>query len=159
MQPGRAQPGPASSSESRTLSRANIKRRTSDRSRRAIAEPPESSDAPPTARRTLTKNSPQQGSSREMTPSEGIEVIKYTRTGRVSRANKGKRVHDCEECGKVRYFSFSGRNGSVQCVVVAITSDAFAAPGFTLNSSMASPTFFTSHASVHSSSGNLLTGL
>ena len=75
---------------------------TSDLPRSTLPELPESSNAPSTARRTLAGNSPQQGSSREMTPAEGVGAIKYTRTGRVSRANKGKRVHHCEECGKVR---------------------------------------------------------
>ena len=32
---------------------------------------------------------------------EASGSIKYTRTGRVSKATKGQRVHHCEECGKV----------------------------------------------------------
>lgn len=37
------------------------------------------------------------------TPPEAAQpgTIKYTRTGRVSKATKGQRVHHCEECGKV----------------------------------------------------------
>lgn len=101
MQPESRQPE-ISSPEQNTLSQSDRKRRTSDRSIRAVPERSEPSNAPATARRTVTRNSPQLGSSREMTPSEELEAIKYTRTGRVSRANKGKRVHHCEECGKVR---------------------------------------------------------
>lgn len=40
-----------------------------------------------------------------MTPPESSESIKYTRTGRVSKATKGQRVHHCEECGKVSILS------------------------------------------------------
>lgn len=122
MQPEGAQPE-ASPPEFRTSSQGNTKCRTSDRLRRAIAESPEPSDAPPTARRTLTRNSPQRGSSREMTPSEGTQVVKYTRTGRVSRANKGKRVHYCEECGKVRCSPSSLAAGRSVHFVIAITSE------------------------------------
>ncbi|KAK5731086.1 hypothetical protein LTR15_001024 [Elasticomyces elasticus] len=57
--------------------------------------------------RPLSRASPQrQGSSREndmqrsSTPPEGGS-IRYTRTGRVSKATKGQRVHQCEECGKL----------------------------------------------------------
>ena len=38
-----------------------------------------------------------------MTPPEGSVSVKYTRTGRVSKATKGQRIHHCEECGKVSY--------------------------------------------------------
>ena len=37
---------------------------------------------------------------RSSTPPEGGS-IRYTRTGRVSKATKGQRVHQCEECGKL----------------------------------------------------------
>lgn len=100
MQPESRQPEVPSPAHD-TLPQSNRRRRTSDRSIRAVPESSELSNAPIAARRPLTRNSPQQGSSREMTPSDGLEAIKYTRTGRVSRANKGKRVHQCEECGKV----------------------------------------------------------
>lgn len=33
-------------------------------------------------------------------------TVRYTRTGRVSKATKGQRVHGCEECGKVCTGSF-----------------------------------------------------
>ena len=77
----------------------NKRRRTSGHS--TIPERPESSNALPTGRPTLTRSSPQRGSSREMTPPEGSSTIKYTRTGRVSKATKGQRVHHCDDCGKV----------------------------------------------------------
>ncbi|KAI7350650.1 hypothetical protein KC354_g12733 [Hortaea werneckii] len=35
----------------------------------------------------------------ERSPSP-VGLVKYTRTGRVSKASKGQRVHSCEECGK-----------------------------------------------------------
>lgn len=54
------------------------------------------------------RRSPQRiGSSRERrsemerSPSPAGSV-RYTRTGRVSKAAKGQRVHACDECGKVR---------------------------------------------------------
>ncbi|SMR44095.1 unnamed protein product [Zymoseptoria tritici ST99CH_3D1] len=39
---------------------------------------------------------------RSMTPTDGSSTgsIKYTRTGRVSKAAKGQRIHHCDECGK-----------------------------------------------------------
>jgi len=37
---------------------------------------------------------------RSSTPPEGSSV-RYTRTGRVSKATKGQRVHHCDECDKV----------------------------------------------------------
>lgn len=45
------------------------------------------------------------GSSRDTMISSGTPPnatgLKYTRTGRVSKAFKGERVHGCDECGKV----------------------------------------------------------
>lgn len=100
-----------SAPEQNTVSQNNNKRRftTTDRSTRTISEQqPESSGAPSTGRRTLTRSSPQRGSSREMTPPESAGTIKYTRTGRVSKATKGQRVHNCEECGKVSRLGLRG---------------------------------------------------
>ena len=78
-----------------SVSQSNKRRRTSE-------QPPDSGHVLPAARRTLTTSSPQLGgSSREMTPPEGTGSTKYTRTGRVSKATKGQRVHHCDECGKV----------------------------------------------------------
>ena len=72
----------------------------------------ESTDAPSSSRSRPILNQPpsQRGSSRDTnemhrstTPPEASSsgTIKYTRTGRVSKATKGQRVHHCEECGKV----------------------------------------------------------
>lgn len=94
--PDRAPSGP----DDDTHSQANKRRRTSDRSTRTTQDL-ESLNAPPMGRRTLTTSSPQRGSSRDMTPPESAGSIKYTRTGRVSKATKGQRVHHCDECGKV----------------------------------------------------------
>ncbi|KAI7144294.1 hypothetical protein KC344_g5523 [Hortaea werneckii] len=33
-------------------------------------------------------------------PPSPVGLVRYTRTGRVSKASKGQRVHSCEECGK-----------------------------------------------------------
>ncbi|KAF7188630.1 Zinc finger protein [Pseudocercospora fuligena] len=71
----------------------------------------ESTDAPSSSRSRPILNQPpsQRGSSRDTnemhrstTPPEASSsgTIKYTRTGRVSKATKGQRVHHCEECGK-----------------------------------------------------------
>ena len=87
--------------EDDTLSQTSKRRRTYERSTRSNLERSESSNALSTGRRTLTTSSPQRGSSRDMTPPEGTGSIKYTRTGRVSKATKGSRVHHCDECGKV----------------------------------------------------------
>ena len=91
-----------SSPEPENRDRRHTQRRSSDKTiGRSVPQQLASSDATSSASRTLKRSSPQQPSSREMTPPEGPRPIKYTRTGRVSRANKGKRVHHCEECGKV----------------------------------------------------------
>ncbi len=94
--PDRAPSGP----DDDTLSQGNKRRRTSERSTRT-SQDLEIANAPPMARRTFTTSSPQRGSSRDMTPPESAGSIKYTRTGRVSKATKGQRVHQCDECGKV----------------------------------------------------------
>ena len=39
-------------------------------------------------------------SSQEVKPPQSTDGVKYTRTGRVSKATKGQRVHHCETCGK-----------------------------------------------------------
>jgi hypothetical protein len=103
-QPGSSAPDAADAAR-RSSTSSNKRRRTSDRSSLTI---PESSDANhargSASPRALIQNSPQMapGSSRDMTPPpEGSGSIKYTRTGRVSKATKGQRVHHCEDCGKV----------------------------------------------------------
>ncbi len=82
-----------------TQHRGSKRRRTSDRTELTV--PSEASDATSTARGSLMTSSPQPGSSREMSPPEGTGPVKYTRTGRVSKATKGQRIHQCDECGKV----------------------------------------------------------
>lgn len=94
--PDRAPSGP----DDDTLSQSNKRRRTSERSTRTPQDL-ELANTPLMGRRTLTTSSPQRGSSRDMTPPESAGSIKYTRTGRVSKATKGQRVHHCDECGKV----------------------------------------------------------
>ena len=88
-----------------TLSQGNKRRRTSERSTRTPQDL-ELANAQPMGSRTLI-NSPQRGSSRDMTPPESAGSIKYTRTGRVSKATKGQRVHHCDECGKVSCHGIS----------------------------------------------------
>jgi hypothetical protein len=97
--PDRVPPGP----DDETFSQGNKRRRTSDRSTRTTQDL-NPAKTPPMGRRTLTTSSPQRGSSRDLTPPESAGTIKYTRTGRVSKATKGQRVHHCEECGKVGSF-------------------------------------------------------
>ena len=38
---------------------------------------------------------------RQLSPDDVLGAVNYTRTGRVSKAKKGRRVHVCEACGKV----------------------------------------------------------
>ena len=109
------QPQP-SSPDYNALSHSNKRRRTRDQPTKVIQEQSESSNAPAAARRTLGRPSPEPNSSREMTPAEGLGAIKYTRTGRVSRANKGKRVHLCEDCGKVSSCPRITNMNTVDCV-------------------------------------------
>jgi len=80
-------------------------------------EPPQSTETllvagPQTTLRPSERSPLKRGSSRESdmhrssTPPDGSSsgAIKYTRTGRVSKATKGQRVHQCDECGKVSYL-------------------------------------------------------
>jgi len=39
----------------------------------------------------------------QMSP-EGQQQVNYTRTGRISKAKKGLKVHNCEACGKVSLY-------------------------------------------------------
>ena len=97
-------PNPPASAASAATGRSSStkRRRTSEHSSLAVPDQPDPNNArsSPTPR-VLTRGSPQRGSSREMTPPESSGSIKYTRTGRVSKATKGQRVHHCDECGKV----------------------------------------------------------
>jgi hypothetical protein len=90
---------------------ASKRRRQSPRSAKSSPEDADSSRNGPSASdsgtATLKKPAPsKRGSSRgsdmqrSPTPDE-TGAIKYTRTGRVSKATKGRRVHHCDECGKV----------------------------------------------------------
>ncbi|KAK1075688.1 hypothetical protein LTR74_000096 [Friedmanniomyces endolithicus] len=111
MQPEAASPGQGPS----TILKAESDSPTiappprSPRSARSVSEQPPESTEEPVASGTgpLPPGSPQlHGSSRESemqrssTPPDG-DSIRYTRTGRVSKATKGQRVHQCEECGKL----------------------------------------------------------
>lgn len=49
--------------------------------------------------KTLTAES-DAGSSRTLRRSPNMSTVNYTKTGRVSKAKKGLKVHDCE-CGRV----------------------------------------------------------
>ena len=99
---------------------SNKRRRTSGHS--TVPEPSESSNALPAGRRTLTTSSPQRGSSREMTPPESSNTIKYTRTGRVSKAAKGQRVHHCDDCGKVSACVHGGADNLTNLPITTFTS-------------------------------------
>ena len=81
------------------------RRRTSGRSGPGPNEPLEANNAlstEPGGLMTSTSPRPQTGSPRDMSGTDGPGAVKYTRTGRVSKATKGQRVHQCDECGKVR---------------------------------------------------------
>lgn len=118
MQPeAPSEQGSSAAQEQETTSPATTskRRRQSDRSPRASPQQSESSNAPSgsglqsTTLRPSERSPTRRGSSRESdmhrssTPPEGSSsgTIKYTRTGRVSKATKGQRVHHCDECGKV----------------------------------------------------------
>jgi len=103
--------GPSVKHEQETTPSPRTKRRRqSEHSPRTTTEEPEPSALPSGSEtdRTL-KGSPQKrGSSRERDmqrsstpPESSVSTIRYTRTGRVSKASKGQRVHSCDECGKV----------------------------------------------------------
>ena len=40
---------------------------------------------------------------RSVSPSDAADRIRLTKTGRVSKASKGQRVHHCDECGRVSW--------------------------------------------------------
>ncbi|KAK6437320.1 hypothetical protein LTR95_006482 [Oleoguttula sp. CCFEE 5521] len=47
---------------------------------------------------------------RSTTPPDAVDGVRRTKTGRISKAIKGQRVHHCEECGKTtQYQSQAGR--------------------------------------------------
>jgi len=86
------------------------RRRQSEHSPRTTTEEPETSTLPSGSEtdRTLRGSPQKRGSSRERDmqrsstpPESSASTIRYTRTGRVSKASKGQRVHSCDECGKV----------------------------------------------------------
>lgn len=83
---------------------SNKRRRTSDRPR-SLAPPDQqanANDAQSPGHSMLTSVSPQRASSRDVSPSDEVSgSIRYTRTGRVSKATKGQRVHQCHHCSKV----------------------------------------------------------
>ncbi|OQN97138.1 hypothetical protein B0A48_17235 [Cryoendolithus antarcticus] len=59
---------------------------------------------------------------RSTTPPEAIDGVRRTKTGRISKAIKGQRVHHCEECGKtytraehLRRHSTNHKPGAFRC--------------------------------------------
>lgn len=44
--------------------------------------------------------------------------VNYTRTGRISKAKKGLKVHKCENCGKVSYSSVIVSNAMLTSIVI-----------------------------------------
>lgn len=89
---------------------AGKRRRPSPLSSNIIRETTDSPNSPSTsgigAALRTSNPKPQRGSSRgsdmqrSSSPSAQGGPIRYTRTGRVSKATKGQRVHSCDECGK-----------------------------------------------------------
>jgi hypothetical protein len=75
---------------------SNQRRRTSS-GRASLLHPSDQANNLP----SMANSSPRRASSRELSPNDGSDPVKYTRTGRVSKATKGQRVHNCDECGKV----------------------------------------------------------
>ena len=62
------------------------------------SKPGETSEHSPQRRNTSTESKMQRSAS----PVASASTVKYTRTGRVSKATKGQPIHHCEDCGKVR---------------------------------------------------------
>ncbi|TKA70088.1 hypothetical protein B0A55_08023 [Friedmanniomyces simplex] len=111
MEPESTPPGQSASTKLKgeSDSPTTAPRPPSPRPARSVSEQPPPPTNEPVASGTgpLPTDSPQRhGSSREnemqrsSTPPDGGS-IRYTRTGRVSKATKGQRVHQCEECGKL----------------------------------------------------------
>jgi hypothetical protein len=79
------------------------RRRTTERSR--ATEPDDSLkplDMPLRTRRASASSRASDMMPRSATSPEASDVVRRTKTGRVSKAIKGQRVHYCDECGKVR---------------------------------------------------------
>lgn len=65
---------------------------------------------PGTARQAATgphigSSRPEQSASSPMNMASHISSVHYTRTGRISKAKKGLKVHNCENCGRVSQMS------------------------------------------------------
>lgn len=112
---GPAQPGPLAPDEEVSSQHIIKRRRTSELSSAfSLIDQHESITTMPAAQRTANMRD----SSRESSsPPDDAKSVRYTRTGRVSRANKGQRVHHCEECGNVSDSSFpSTKDVDVVCL-------------------------------------------
>ena len=48
---------------------------------------------------------PEQSASSPTNMTSHVSSVHYTRTGRISKAKKGLKVHDCENCGRVSQMS------------------------------------------------------
>nr|POF01088.1 hypothetical protein CFP56_21036 [Quercus suber] len=81
----------------RWLSPAPVESASSPRTGSVHEAAPGSSSSPP---RKVAKITPSSAGMEALSP-ERSGAVKLTRTGRVSRAAKGRRVHGCDECGKV----------------------------------------------------------
>lgn len=121
--PDPADPTP-STREQENPSQSTIHQYPSSSSRPSRSPGAESSNAPgsSTGRRALRQPPRLRGSSRDTnemqrstTPPDASssDAIKYTRTGRVSKATKGHRVHHCEECGKVCIISGQAKRSPI----------------------------------------------
>lgn len=110
--PGESDPTAAQGwSHERGSDQSRVDKRPRPSSRESPDLEPTSVPSSSRSRPTLNQTPSLRGSSRDTndmhrstTPPEASSsgTIKYTRTGRVSKATKGQRVHHCEECGKVR---------------------------------------------------------
>jgi hypothetical protein len=65
-----------------------------------------------------------------------MSSVNYTRTGRISKAKKGLKVHNCE-CGRVRLFLFNVL--SPPPAAVQLLQQTSTAPGLAEHDAMASP--------------------
>ena len=62
---------------------------------------------------------------RSSSPTSAVSTVKYTRTGRVSKATKGQAIHHCDDCGKV---CRTLRLDLTACVILTVSSRHTAAP-------------------------------
>lgn len=53
-----------------------------------------------------SSRSEQRSTASPMNMASQLSSVHYTRTGRISKAKKGLKVHNCENCGRVSYIPF-----------------------------------------------------